>query len=237
MTITLQVVFYTVLITLIFKSYKPEVVTEGALFRAFFPYIYNQYWYFTAYFATAFFMPFMNKLLLSLEKKELVKLAVTILILFTVFPVCFATDVFGLAWGYSAMWLSVLYLFGGCLRLLDADRFRKRVYVLLYLGCVILSWLNMFLLPYPKNSSLMSYLSPTILLAAASLLLLFSKIRINKYAVKTVRFFAPLTFGVFLIHTHPYMWHNWLYNRYVDFLSYPPQIHISILMYYNAIFQ
>lgn len=218
----LEVIFYTILITLGFKYYMPEVLTEGVFLRALFPFIYNQYWYFTAYFCIFFFMPFMNKLLLSLNKKELKILAITIFALFTVLPMFFACDVFSLGWGYSSIWIAALYLFGGCLRLLEAGKYKKTVYIGVYAACVLVSWLNKFLLPYPKNAFLINYISPTILLAAASLLIFFSKLDTGKRRERIISFFSPLAFGVFLFHTHPYMWHNWLYNRYVQFAELSP---------------
>ena len=47
------------------------------------------------------------------------------------------------------------------------------------------------------------YTSPSSLIIALSLLIVFSKIKINnKISQKIVSFFAPLTYGIYLIHNH-----------------------------------
>ena len=51
------------------------------------------------------------------------------------------------------------------------------------------------------NLSLINYVSPTIVLQAISLIMLFSKLKIkNKYIIKVINFFTPLTFNVTLSH-------------------------------------
>lgn len=226
----LQVVFYTVLIALGYSFYKPEVLSDGVFFRAFFPFIYNQYWYFTAYFCLFFFIPFINKMLVSLNKREIKTLLLTILLLLTALPTVFHCDVFNLNSGYSALWIIALYVFGGGLKLLDFSRIGKKAAFGVYILCVVISWLNKFYIPYPKDSFFVSYISPTMLIAAASLVIGFSKINAGKYAAKVISFFASLSFGVFLIHTHPLIWHNWLYNRYVSFALYSPVKMIGMSM-------
>ena len=216
----LQVIFYTLLIALAYGIYKPLLLSEGVFYRALFPFIFNHYWYFTAYFCLFFFMPFINKMLLSLSKREIKTLAITILSVFTILPTIFHCDVFNLNAGYSALWIIALYVFGGCIKLLDFSFLSKKSVFGIYALCVILSWLNKFYIPYPKDGFFVSYISPTMLIAAASLVILFSKLNIGKYGAKVISFFAPLSFGVFLIHTHPLVWHHWLFNRYVEFSHY-----------------
>lgn len=218
----LQVIFYTLLISLAYGIYKPELLSEGVFYRALFPFIFNHYWYFTAYFCLFFFMPFINKMLLSLSKREIKTLALTILAVFTLLPTIFHCDVFNLNGGYSALWIIALYVFGGCLKLLDFSFVSKKAVFGIYALCVILSWLNKFYIPYPKYAFFVSYISPTMLIAAAALVILFSRLDVGKCLSVIISFFAPLSFGVFLIHTHPLNWQYWLYNRYISFSQYTP---------------
>lgn len=216
----LQVIFYTLLIAFGYALYKPEIISEGVFFRSLFPFVYNHYWYFTAYFCLFFFMPFINKMLIALSRKEIKILAGSIIVLFTVIPTAFMNDPFNLNGGYSAIWITALYVFGGCIQILDFSNLRKRTLLGVYAICVMLSWLNKFYIPCPEKGALISYLSPTILVAAASLVILFSKISPGRYFQMVITFFAPLSFGVFLIHTHPLIWNEWLTDRYLHFAEY-----------------
>ena len=52
----LRVVFYTVTITAVFALVLPGSVSAGEWLRAIFPVMFNQYWYFTAYFCLFLFL-------------------------------------------------------------------------------------------------------------------------------------------------------------------------------------
>ena len=60
-------------------------------------------------------------------------------------------------------------------------------------------------------------ISPFILLCAVFLVLIFSKITFCKTAGKIIKFITPLSFGVYLIHTHPLIFSGVLYNRFAQF--------------------
>ena len=68
---------------------------------------------------------------------------------------------------------------------------------------------------YDILSIFYKYNSPINLIASVSFFLFFIKVNIfsNKYAL-WIRFFAPLTFGVYLIHDNifvrEHLWHQWL---------------------------
>ena len=63
-----QVLFYTVPTTIIFYIYRPELVNLKGKRELLFPFAYNTYWYFTAYFCLAFFIPFLNMMLERLDR-------------------------------------------------------------------------------------------------------------------------------------------------------------------------
>ena len=55
-----------------------------------------------------------------------------------------------------------------------------------------------------NNQILIDYISPTIVLQALSLVILFSQLNIkNKLTIKIISFFNPLTFNVTIIHLRP----------------------------------
>ena len=68
-----------------------------------FPVVSRQYWYFTAYFGMYFFVPFVNKMIQNLDKKEYTILCMIIIIVYSLLPVfgLKRIDSFNMNWGYS----------------------------------------------------------------------------------------------------------------------------------------
>ena len=69
---------------------------------------------------------------------------------------------------------------------------------------------------------LTTYTSPTILLAAAALLLCFTGLRIGPGFGSFIEKASPLAFSVYLIHAHPLIWEHWLAGRFAFLADKPP---------------
>ena len=82
----LRVAFYTLGITAVFACLMPGSVNGDRVLRAFFPVLFRQYWYVTAYFGMCLFIPFFNLLLNRLSKGQLRLLALSIVLVFSVLP-------------------------------------------------------------------------------------------------------------------------------------------------------
>ncbi len=237
----LQVAFYTLLTTLIFKYYKPEVMMPGSLFRALTPVTSSQYWYFTAYFGMFFFIPFFNSLINSLNKKQFKILIVSLIVIFSVVQTLIPGDIFKTSGGYSMFWLIVLYFLGAYFKLTEEDRKRGKLWYLAgFVISVLLVWVYKFLPLGPKfNGNLfIGYYSPFILSSAAFLLLFCSKLKIKgkipKFLIKTL---APASFGVYLIHTNPLIWESIIKNRFVGYAaSSTPKLVLLVLVTAVAIY-
>lgn len=230
----LQVAYYTVLITLGFALFTPLSVYWK---KAFLPVISYQYWYFTAYFIMFFFTPFFNKLLNNLKEKELKQLGITIFIFLSIIPTIIQQDIFYTNGGYSFIWLSALYIFGGIINKLDiANKISNFVLYFTSTFSVLASFLfKVFFTKHPNekidSSVFMTYISPTILLCAISLLIISAKININKkWAINAIEFLSPLSFSVYLIHTHPYVWENIFKNRFVSYAEFSPIKLIAVVI-------
>lgn len=225
-----RVVFYTTIISGLFFVVKPETISINNILRAFFPVLFNEYWYFTSYFCLFFFIPFLNILLEKLNKKMMKRLFITIVSIFSIFAMISPTDIFGLSGGYSVLWLSLLYLIGGYLKKYNIFKnwsCKKLFYG--FLGCLFFTWISKMLIEivtinifgYVRgNMLLVSYFSITILCEAIFLLLLFSKIKIKR-CKKFISYLAPLSFSVYIIHTHHLVWEFIMKNRFVFILNYP----------------
>lgn len=210
--IWMEVFFYSVGIAIVFKIFNSSIGLKKII-PSLFPVTLNAYWYFSAYFIMFFFTPFFQYLIERLSKRKATLLVGCTILLASVFQLFVKEDYFALNAGYTALWLSALYIFGAYIKKYNVlFSVRKRILFLVYLICVLISFGYKFALEttgfkfpsvfsYISNSNLLiQYNSPTILLCSIVLLLLFSRLRFNKVIVKLITIFAPAAFGVYLIH-------------------------------------
>ncbi len=200
-----QVAFYSLGIALLFFFLQPGTVEPKTLLKYAFPVSTKRYWYFTAYFLMYLLTPFMNAAVKSMSKRTL---ATGLTFVFALYiPLGMLTDDHSsLKDGYGFVWLSMLYMLGAFFRKYDVlEKIKKATWLAVYLVSITATFgsavfLGKFLPKY--EFSFVNYISPSILLAGLALFALFSKIQIKK-GTGIVAFFAPISFGVYLIHTHP----------------------------------
>lgn len=212
----LQVFFYTMLISFVFAFFDLAVADKNFMLNAFLPVTRKQYWYFTAYFALFFFAPFFNKMINSCSNRQLKQLGISIIIVLSIIPIFFKNDIFHEMNGYSFVWLAALYVLGGIIKKLDlVHKIKMPVIVVVYIASVLITMVhksleNVITSKLFSANLLISYISPTILAISLCILITFAKMKIkNKFSIKLIAFFAPLSFSVYLIHTNPLIWNNW----------------------------
>ncbi len=137
----LQVFYYSVIITVLFKIFMPRV--NSSLVAGFTPLLSSQYWYFNAYFGMFFFIPFINKLIDAMTKKEFIMLLSLMFVIFSFIAFMSLNaeenDLFGTVSGHSSVWLMILYFYGAFIRLYGNDiKIRKRVWAALYIACSVI---------------------------------------------------------------------------------------------------
>lgn len=227
-SIWLQTVFYSLTISVLFAVFSGEPLTAENWLQAFFPVTRRAYWYITAYVGLSLFIPFINKMLLSLSKKELYILSGTIIILFSVLQIIAKREIFITNKGYSLLWLVALYILGACVRLLKIDEYagRAKGLILAALGIAV-SFVSEYVptAVMGEKKGLLSqynYIYFSVLLTSLGFLIFFAQLRITrKSAISFVKFFSPLTLGVYLIHAHPLIWDRWLDGRFVFLVKLP----------------
>ena len=160
-------------------------------------------------------LPFINYGINSLNSKTYRNLIIFFIGLYSIYNIFAIT--FGkhnnlfLMRGYSGMWLTILYIIGAYLGKYiikieeELSVYHYIFYISLYIISSFISSEIYFKLLKIKskipNKILISYLSPTMLLQAISLILLFSKINIqNKLFIKIISFLTPLNFSAQLLH-------------------------------------
>lgn len=224
--ITLQVIFYTLGITTVFAIFRPGSVGIKDFVKACIPFGFDAYWYYSAYFCMFFFIPYLNFLMERIEKGQATKLVILITVMFTILPTVFCRDLFAVNEGYSVLWITILYLVGAYIKKYGIDeKFHGGKCVLLYLACVVFAWgFNMVFNDKSFRLLFTGYTSPVIFAAAVFLLLFFARLNINNFWKRIIGFFAPASFGVYLLHVEPLVWNNVLYQRFTPYASLNPAL-------------
>ncbi|MCR5160192.1 MAG: acyltransferase [Lachnospiraceae bacterium] len=258
--------FYSVIIALLFLAFAPEMYAQAGVPKAFsdlfigsrtywilkilFPVSMKNYWYFSGYAALFFLMPFINRAVSKMGEQECRTVLKVLFIVFSVWtaaPKAISSDFLNLTSGYTFVWLLMLYLAGACIRKSRFPGWKKGTCVLIFFVCVLFSWGWKMIVEDLTRASLgkavfgrvfMTYTAPTIVLCGAALLILFSKLEIRgRILTAIVRFLAPLSFSVYIIHTHPLIWECVLKGAFRQYSAYGPvQVIPAVLVTALAIF-
>lgn len=212
-----QVLFYSFGISLainvlriVFSS--PEGFELSYVISSLFPLLNHRYWYFSAYVILFFFMPFLNKAFLDLNKEESKR---TLLVLFILMIImCYFRNASShnfLSEGRSAFWLIIMYIVG---LLINKSGFlgktKQKTLILYFLSLNVLS----FILSYYYNVETSINIYPISWLEAIVLVKIFEKMNVDE---KIVSFLSPLSFGVFLFNTHYYFKYYFLSERFINY--------------------
>lgn len=209
-----QVLFYNAIFTVWGTHHLESTFTWSTFISILTPVSSSAYWYFTAYTGMYFLLPFFKSYFNNTPPKKLLSSILTLTLLFCILPTFQKSDSLRLDGGYHALWLIYLYIIGAYIKqYCPLNKTPGFLWLLSYIAIVLLSWGNLLI----KNHyvamgstagsyiNLIQYTSPTILLAAISLLMFFSKINVGYYFKPIVSAIAPLTFGVYLIHDNKFV--------------------------------
>lgn len=240
----LRVVFYTLGITLIFSLCFPGTIDLRDWVKAVLPVSGGYYWYFTSYFALFFFIPLLNTAISRMTQKQLGALVIGLIAVFSGMQTLLCREIFGTS--SNAWWLMILYMIGGYIGRYGLWKKQSKGLLLLgYLGAVVLTWLSKMLIEAGKlpfldvfgSNYLVNNTSLTILVSSIFLLLLFERLHTSRTADKVIRFFAPMSFSVYLIHANPLVWDHILVQRFAGYGEYPVWLEVlSVLLTALAIY-
>lgn len=208
----LQTLFYSFLLTLLLRWAYPETLGKAELLRSCFPLFSGQYWYFTAFFGLLLLKPILDFGLQMLSGGQLKLIAAALLLFTSLLPTLLNSDLFLLHGGYSVLWFVVLYVLGAYLYRCDPLHKLNAAFLLLMFAAFTALTCGEKLFWTVKLTdgggfTLLSLNSPTLTAQAMILTLLCARVR-NPSAMleKWTGIIAPLTFGVYLLHTHPQLW-------------------------------
>ena len=203
-----QAFFYSFILTCILKivCVNSNKWSGISLIDSALPVLYGYFWYFTVYFALFFAMPLLNKFLFEIDENSAKKAIIIIVVLFSVMGVI--SEPFKTNNGYSALWIMVLYCIGVLGKKIKIFETRKSLtLVIWFLGSVLLTW---FTVEFFGKQRLVNYLSPTILLCAIIMIVLFSRFNFKGTVISKL---SPLAFGIYLFHTNKVIFDVFLTNN------------------------
>ena len=206
------VLFYSIVITICFLIFTPSKITGIMdIIKGIFPPLVQRYWYITCFIPVLIFQPFINKMLLSLTKKQHFVMVVTEVLVFSCIPSVVHVDFFKFGFGYSFVWLLSLYSMGAYL---GRDReneyykyFQKYGMVSFFFISFLLLFGNVFaskILGFDPNYML-AYTSPLVLFMGLCVLLTLSNLKQNisqKTSGKVIKVLSSTAFDVYIIHGH-----------------------------------
>ena len=221
----LCVIFYSFGIHIIYKSLYPNLVKDDNNYNSFkwlFPIIFKKYWYFTSYFGMYLFLPLINKGLSNINKSELKIIVLSLIGIFIIWRdfINSKGDPFQLNSGYSVIGLLIFYIIGAYLGkyiiIKKTNIIINIIYLIIYICSSYLCYCFYF---YKENKTKLIIIiklkqifslrinSISMIIQGISLTLIFSRIKYNKFFSKIFGFLGPLTFGVYLIHSHHYFFY------------------------------
>lgn len=226
----LQVFFYNILAIVIFLALG--IGSIGPMISmTIFPISQECYWYFTAYAGAFFFIPAIKLVIEKLDKPYHDLLFYAIIIFWSVATIVPGNNAI-VAWnGASFAWiLACIYIGAYMSKYQIFMKLSKAMLFTIYIVSMIITFASKYLIEViygapnwhiDRGNILISYNSPTVLLASMAMVVLFSKIDVNNGVKKVVRLVAPLTFGVYLSNCQPMVFTYLMAGRFNEYTTYP----------------
>ncbi len=233
-----QVLFYGLLFNAIFEAVTMQTLGIKQWIKSLVPVYSRMWWYFSAYFALSFFIPFINKALHALTKRQTRILLGVIFALFCV--IGSVGDGFGLNAGYSTLWLAAMYIVGAAVqKAYILPDLKKRWAVLLYVIGLLLTWGSRPVIAFVSNrllgreyavDLLINYLSPLTVLMSLALLLFFRNLKFAPKVCKILKWASSLSFAVYIIHEHPAVKQWLMTGKFVWLASIPAYQTVGVIL-------
>lgn len=230
LSLWVQVFFYSGMSVVLINMLRLDSLSIKNFVKALFPVISSENWYFSAYFGLFFFMPILDELIEKMEQRDLKMRLFVVVIFFALFETIKSIDVFGIRAGYSVLWLVLMYLIGAYIKKYDPLKKLSSIQCTMgFYGCVMLTFLSRLLIELvtwrltespSHGTKFITYTSPIMVLQAIFVLEFFSKIRVSKGITKFITWLAPMTFGVYIIHTTTVVYRYILRDAFVFVADY-----------------
>lgn len=205
----IQIFTYSVVLYAFFVFTGMESFGLKSLCRSLFPIIFSQWWFASTYVFLYLISQFINKFLINIDKRDYLKMLVLLTVCWSIIPT-FSTSNFQCN---NLLWFVYLYALAGYLRLYaDIGKLSGKACFMLTIVIALLTFfLGIFLvllgIKFPFLGERATYFwgqqSMPILLTSVLLFLGFKKLNLGYSRI--VNTIAATTFGIYLLHDHPYV--------------------------------
>jgi len=138
-----EALFYSIVITVAVYLLVPGVLSTRNLVEMFLPASNGSQWYFTAYFLMFFMIPGLNVILKNMSRTQLKVMMTFIVLILSIFPTLLQNDSYVVMYGYSALWLAIMYIIGGYFAIYKPfSNITKWKCFIVYLGCSIITFIS-----------------------------------------------------------------------------------------------
>lgn len=232
-----QVWFYSVGLYLVCRFGLGYEYSKEMLLQVFFPTVFSEYWFFTAYVVFFLLTPFVNAMLQTLSRNQFRTLLVIMTLLWVLLPTVTKQQLYGSELPQFLMY----YLLGAYLRLYPDNHLRRKAlqwtaalgsFGVLFGLTVVLGYLERYT-PAVFGASQRYYARNSLLILTAALGLFSLAAYARPFTSRLVNTVGSCTFGVYLIHDNPVvrvlLWQRWLnWQAYFTSGSFIPRLVLSV---------
>lgn len=229
-----EVVFYSLLCTVITSVLQKKSLSYKSIIIAIMPISNDTYWYFTSYFILFLLSP----LLIYLVRESTLSSA-RVICCSGLFLLYLSHTISGMFGSYL---LIFLFIIGSMIRKYELHQkisIKKCSVLLLFLWCINWLWNIVFqFIGYISiGKILIRYDSPTIIGVAILLCLLFANITISNSKLKNlIKMTTPSVFAVYLLNDHPLVRELIIKNRFCFFVDNTALLLMFVLLFPLAFF-
>lgn len=202
-----QVWFYSLSLFLICKFGFGVDFTGDSLLAVFFPTVYAEYWFFTAYMVLLLLSPYLNSLIAALSRRQFQGLLTVMGVFWVLIPTITRQQMYGAELSQFLLY----YLIGAYFRCYPENRLKKPVKGIvlglaalfsLYLLTVLLGYCERFT-PEAFGAADRFYNRNSLFILLCAVGLFSAAVNCPPFTNRFVNLVSGCTFGVYLIHDHP----------------------------------
>ncbi|MCQ2485860.1 MAG: acyltransferase [Clostridia bacterium] len=226
-----QIEFFSVSVYLI------SVITGNAdfsltkLIAAFLPISFGIWWFASSYFVLFLIHPFINKALLSMDKKSYKHLLILLLTIWCIIP----TILNKTFEGNNLLWMIMLYCIAGYIRLYGSDyKVKKKTCAIVFILAFVLTYLSTFLftvlgVKYVSFAQHIQFFSRQVSICTIimSVSLFTVVVKSTEFNSKVINILSSATFGVYLIHESPYL-RNLIWKKLLHGTAYSDSLNLIL---------